>query len=246
MAAERTSLSRIIEFREKIDKDKGADFVSFESMMNGNREENNLPDPVDELKSKQDRIRHQTEEMVAKANAEKERIEKEAFEKGFAQGEEAGRISGKKEFDEKIAQALKVIAALEEERASVHKQHEKDLLVLVKTMVERLVGHEVSVNPLAIQNCLHKALEFVVRDSTVQVHLHAEDFQRIKEMSLEDPSLLEGKQRIELLEDPSVSQGGCLLKTDFGEIDATLENCKEKLFDIVDRAFLAALAEDGE
>ncbi|MBI4792925.1 MAG: flagellar biosynthesis protein, partial [Deltaproteobacteria bacterium] len=94
-------------------------------------------------------------------------------------------------------------------------------------------------------NCLRKAMEYVVEDSVVKVHLQADDFQHIKEMSLEDPSLLQGTRRIELMEDPAVSRGGCLLQTDFGEVDATLDNCRERLFAIVERAFFEAMAAAG-
>lgn len=233
-------MSNIFEFSEKIKKDKGASFVSFESMI-GKKETN---DPLDILRKEQESISRETEAMIAAANAEKKRIEEEAFQKGFDRGLEEGRATAQQEFDEKIAGAVNLIQSLEQEKDTVHKQYEEDLLALVKTMVERLVGHEVSVNPLVIRNTLRKAMEYVVEGSTVTIHLHADDLQRIKEMSLEDPSLLAGTKRIELVEDPLVSSGGCLLNTAFGEIDATLENCREKLFAAVERAFLAALAED--
>ncbi|MCB2183836.1 MAG: hypothetical protein KQH63_17540 [Desulfobulbaceae bacterium] len=238
-------MSNIIEFSEKIGKDKGETFVSFESMMPPPKGKEKVVDPLEEVRRQQEEIRKESEAMIANANAEKERIEQEAYGKGFQRGEEEGRSVGQKALDEKIAQAVQLIAALEQERTSVHKEYEGDLLALVKVMVDRLVGHEVSVNPLVIESCLRKALEHVVEDSAVMVHLHFDDLQRLKEMSLEDPSLLEGKNRIELVEDPTVSPGGCLLKTDFGEIDARLENCREKLFEIVDRSFLAALSEES-
>lgn len=109
-------------------------------------------------------------------------------------------------------------------------------------MVDRLVYHEVSVNPLVIQACLKKAMEFVVENSTVQIHLHGDDFGRLKKASLENSRLIEGKNRIQLVEDPNIAVGGCFLKTDFGEIDATLENCKARLYGAVEQAFLAAMA----
>ncbi len=240
-------MSKIIEFTDKIIQDEGANFVSFESLMPVDEEagEKRGPDPAEVFKQEQAAIRRETEELVAKANAEKERIEQEAYEKGLARGEEEGRLAGKKEFDEKVAEAMQLISTLTQERDKVSRQYEEDLLTLVKTMVDRLVQHEVSVNPLVIQACLRKSMEYVVEDSTVMVHLQEDDFQRIKELSLEDPTLLEGTNRVELIEDPVITQGGCKLQTDFGEIDATLENCKEKLFKTVDRAFLAALAEKG-
>lgn len=238
-------MSDIFDFSEKIGKDKETDFVSYEALMQGNEEEIH-PDPLEELRKEEERVRRQAEEMISRAEAEKKRIEEEAYQKGFEKGAEAGRQAGRQEFDAKIAQALQLIAALEGERLRICRLYEGDLLALVKTMVERLVNHEVSVNPLVIGACLRKAMEFIVEDSTVMVHLQGDDFQKVKEMTLEDPTILEGAKRIELVEDPSISAGGCLLKTEFGEIDATLENCRDKLFECVERAFLAALSGEGE
>jgi len=238
-------LSKIFELKEKIAKDRSPNFVSFESLMLGGRTGDEITDPLEKLKNEQEAVRRETEAMLAGARAEKKTIEDDAFHKGFARGEEEGRQAAEKNFADKIAQAVRLIASLEQERARVYRQYEADMLALIKTMVERLVGHEVSVNPLVIVTCLRKAMEYVVEDSVVKVHLQAEDFQHIKEMSLEDPSLLQGTSRIELMEDPAVSRGGCLLQTDFGEVDATLDNCRERLFAVVERAFLEALAADG-
>lgn len=240
-------MSKIFEFKDKIEKDKDSDFISFESMMHV--EEAPAEESVDPLlffKEQQEAMRRETEDMLLRAQTEKKRIEEEAYRKGYARGEEEGLKTAKKAFDDKVRETAGLIASLEKERELVYRRYEKELLVLVKTMVERLVGHEVSVNPLVIAGCLYRAMQYVVEDSRVKVRLHGDDLQHIKEMSLEDPSLLQGARRIELIEDPAVAQGGCLLQTDFGEIDASLENCREKLFEIVDRAFLEAFAADGK
>ncbi|MDA8166101.1 MAG: FliH/SctL family protein, partial [Desulfobacteraceae bacterium] len=85
--------------------------------------------------------------------------------------------------------------------------------------------------------CLREALQYVAENSRIKVHLHADDFERLREASLEDPSLLEGKNRLQLVEDPAVAAGGCFLETDFGEVDATLDRCREKLYAELDRIF---------
>jgi len=76
-----------------------------------------------------------------------------------------------------------------------------------------------------------------------QVHLHHEDFELVKQAILKDPSLLPGNARAQLVEDAAISQGGCLLETDFGEIDATFENSRDLLFAAVDKAVASALHE---
>jgi flagellar assembly protein FliH len=238
-------LSKIFELKEKIARDRSPDFVSFESLVPGGRAGDDDADPLERLKNEQETVRRETEAMLARARAEKKAIEEDAYRQGLARGEEEGRRAAEKKFADRMAEAARLIGSLEQERARVNRRYEEDMLALIKTMVERLVGHEVSVNPLVIVSCLRRAMEYVVEDSVVKVHLQADDFQHIRERSLEDPTLLQGARRIELIEDPALSRGGCLLQTDFGEIDATLENCRERLFAIVERAFFEALAANG-
>jgi len=187
--------------------------------------------------------RREAEEIVSKAKEQAADIEREAYEKGLAKGEQEGLAAGEKKYAEEITKAKDLLQALQNQVETVHRQHEQDLLVLIKAMVDRLVNHEVSINPMVIQACLKKTMEFVVDNSIVKVHLHTDDFNRLKEAGLANPALFEGKSKVQLIEDPTVSLGGCLVSTDFGEIDATLEGCRDKLYEAVDQAFIAALAD---
>lgn len=202
-------------------------------------------DPLEELREKKEALRQQGEEILANARAEATRIEEEAYRKGFAQGEEAGRSEGKKTYDASLQNLERILAAIERQLSEENSRYQEEMLVLVTTMVDRLVQHEVSTNPRVIQACLMRALSFVVEKSVVKVHLHPDDFSRIREASLENPALLEGKRRIELMEDGSIAEGGCFLETDFGDVDASLEHGREKLFEAVDRAFRASLGEEN-
>lgn len=194
------------------------------------------------VRSPQEVAAEEAEEILARAREQAEVLEREAHERGFAAGEAAGKAEGERRFQERIDMLDAMLRGLDSQRGEVLARHEADLLPLVKTMVDRLVHHEVSVNPLVIQACLKKAMEFVVENSMVHIHLHSADFNRLKKATLENPRLLEGKNRLQLVEDPAIDEGGCLLKTDFGEIGATLEECRDKLYGAVDRAFHEALA----
>ena len=181
-------------------------------------------------------------EIIRQAGDQAESLRQEAYAEGLARGEAAGQAAGLARYEERLQELATLFTALDGELAEVLRQHEESILSLITAMVDRLVYHETSVNPLVIQACLKKAMEFVVENSTVQIHLHADDLARLEKASLENPRLIEGKNRIQLVEDSSLAPGGCLLKTDFGEIDATLENGKARLYAAVEQAFLAALA----
>ena len=199
-------------------------------------------DPLLVLEEERERIRQECAELVRAAEGRVTKIEKDAYERGFAQGEKAALAKGQEQEAELRQRVELLLAAIQGQRAALDGEYERDLQLLVKSMVGRLLCHEVSVNPLVIQACLKKAMGYVVENSTVRVRLHPEDFNRIKDATLENPNLLEGKCELQLLEDPAISQGGCYLETDFGEVDATLEQRRAAMDKVVDAAFLAALA----
>lgn len=237
-------MSSIVEFKDLQMLDDEDDFVSYESLMGEKEEEiEQGPDLLEIARQQLEVSKAEGQRLIQAAEARVAQLEKEAYEKGFLKGEAEGRLVGEQALDEKISQAAQVIAAVKAERQRICALYEKDIFTLVVAMVEQLVHHEVSVNHRVIEKCLHKALGFVVDNSQVVVHLHPEDFLRIKDAVVEDPLFIAQVDRVELMEDPATSQGGCLLETTFGEIDVTLENCKEKLLKAVERSFLAALSE---
>lgn len=202
-------------------------------------------DALRDLQAEQERLRLECEELVRNAEARAVQIEQEAYERGFAKGEAEALALGAKGEAERQRAVDGVLAAIQGQRAELDAIYERDLLLLTKSLVNRLVYHEVSVNPLVIQACLKKAMEYVVENSTVKVRLHPDDFIRIKDASLENPALLEGKCALQLIEDPLISQGGCYLETDFGEVDATMEQRRTTLDRVVENSFLVALADKG-
>lgn len=227
------------------DEEAAENFQSFESLWEdaGALGESGADyDPVRLLEAEQERLRQENEELVRAAQARVAQIEQEAYERGFKQGEEEALALRRAQDAEALQQAERLLAAIQGQRAALDARYERELLALVKSLVGRLVFHEISVNPLVIQACLKKAMEYVVENSTVRVRLHPDDFLRIKDASLENASLLEGKCEIQLLEDPAIAQGGCYLETDFGEVDATLEQRQTTLERVVDSSLLAALA----
>ena len=196
-------------------------------------------------RSPQEIAMEEAAKIMRRAGEQAESLRQEAYAEGLARGEAAGKAEGLAQYEQRLQDFAALFAALDGDQEALLRQHEESLLALITTMVDRLVYHEVSVNPLVIQACLKKAMEFVVENSTVRIHLHGDDFARLKKASLENSRLIEGKNRIQLVEDPNIALGGCLLKTDFGEIDATLENCKARLYAAVEQAFRAAMAADA-
>ena len=70
-----------------------------------------------ELKKKEEAVRQQGEEVVRAAQEEAGRIEEEAYQKGFAQGEAVGQAEGKKSFDVAVQRLEVLMSAVENQLA---------------------------------------------------------------------------------------------------------------------------------
>ena len=232
--------NREVQAAPSMDTEEFLSFEDFWQIKPGGAEAKGL----EKRKSPREIAMEEAAEILRQAGDQAETLRQEAYAEGFAKGEAEGKAAGLARYEQQREELAALLGALEGEREAVLRQHEESMLALITAMVDRLVYHEISVNPLVIQACLKKAMEFVVENSTVQIHLHGDDFARLKQASLEDSRLIEGKNRIQLVEDPNIAVGGCFLKTDFGEIDATLENSKTRLYAAVEQAFFAAMAAD--
>ncbi|MBU0483871.1 MAG: hypothetical protein KKB30_05090 [Proteobacteria bacterium] len=222
------------------------EFMPFDSLWRKNDDDgvDATFDPQKMLKTEMAEAEAKAAEFLRQARAEAEKIKKQAYQEGLANGQKEGKSKGLEEYNDLNRRLKGVLQSIEEKCQKIDRQFDAELFELVKAMVDRLVNHEVSVNPRVIKACLAKAMEFVVENTTVKVSLNPEDFNRFKEAGLDSQSLLEGRNRIQLVEDPGISEGGCLLATGYGEVDVTLEHRSTLLYDAVERSFMVSLAED--
>jgi flagellar assembly protein FliH len=249
VVVERTNLSNIIKTSKQVrppkkqGKGESDEFLAFGSIWGQEGITGISTGIVQQFKKKEKLFKEKAEKIVRDAEKNAVQIEQDAYQKGYQEGNAKGTADGLAKYTAEVKRLGQVIGVVDQERKTFHTKDMEQLFMLVRIMVDRLVNHEVSVNPLISQAFLQKALQYVVENSSVKVYLNPDDFARIKEASLLDPALLEGRGEIQLIEEPSITMGGCKVETDFGEVDVTLDNCKEKLYEAVDQAFFTAMAE---
>lgn len=179
-------------------------------------------------------IRTENEALVKAAEDRVAQIEKEAHDKGFAAGKKEALDQEKASFAQVMVQLDALLKGIESDRQRFFAQYESEIVTLIKAMVDRVLFHEVTTNPQVIEVCLKTALAYVVENSKVTVRVHGQDLERLKRAAMERPEMLTGYKKIDLNEDRAVSPGGCFLETSFGEIDATLDSRRDRVFAAID------------
>jgi len=186
------------------------------------------------LRQEAETIRAENEALIAAAQGRVAEIEKDAYDHGFAAGKEEALAQEKDALVNFMAELTALLHNIEEDRQQLFSQYEGEIVTLIKAMVDRVLFHEVTTNPQVIEVCLKTALAYVVESSKITVRLHGQDLERLKRAAMERPELLSGYKKIDLNEDPAIAPGGCFLETSFGEIDATLESRRDKVYAAID------------
>jgi flagellar assembly protein FliH len=163
-----------------------------------------------------------------KAAAAAEAIARVAREQSEARGYEAGMTKAKAEMDgqinelkarvQKLDTLLQFMSRpLEQLDADV----EKMLLQLTLSVGKQLARRELRVDPSQVIAIIRESLqELPTAAREARVHLHPQDAAIVRER-LAEPS---SERAWTIVEDPTMSRGGCIVKTETSRIDARLES----------------------
>ena len=146
-------------------------------------------------------------------------LEREAFTKGYAQGERAGLEAGSKRAEamlRRLAQTLEELGGL---RDNMVRQTERELVQLAVAIARKVLHREVTVDPELTAALAHIALERIGGATPATVRLHPDDYATVAAGQV---APLGGRQ-VEIRPDPSVARGGCLVESEFGFIDASVD-----------------------
>ncbi|MEO5819671.1 MAG: FliH/SctL family protein [Vicinamibacteraceae bacterium] len=151
-------------------------------------------------------------------------LEREAFTKGYAQGERAGLEAGGKRAEAMLRRIGQTIEELSGLRQTLITETEREMVQLALILARRVVHREVTLDPELAAALAHVALERLGTNTPATVRLNPEDYTIVAQ-----DSARWGGQTVTVVPDPSISRGGCLVESAFGSVDATIERQFDEL-----------------
>jgi flagellar assembly protein FliH len=186
-----------------------------------------------------ERARLEAERIIAEAKQEAQRLTAEGEsvgrEQGFRQGLEEGREKGETEAAAETTAAyeerLKAVEeswrnALDEwqsRREQLLSDASDDLLDLSLTIARRVVQREIEADRSVVRDQLRAVLEMTAAATAVTVVVHPDCRDFLEPLLPELIASLDRPLHASLRADDSFSPGGCIVRTEGGEIDARIE-----------------------
>lgn len=147
--------------------------------------------------------------------------------------EEAGTESGNKRLEQVLNSLQAALSELEKVKKEVYSNAEKEAVELALAIARKIVCHEVNTNKAVVLSVVKEALKRVVDHKKVKIRVNPSDLNVIKEAKSQFSDFVDNTENITIEEDEAILNGGCVIETDLGEIDARIEN----QFQTVEEAF---------
>lgn len=142
----------------------------------------------------------------------------EGREEGFREGREAGFSEGRAAAENEARQLHELTVQLEQALAKLDAEIAEELLSFAVELARKIIQHTLAVEPEAVVSAIRAVLQ-TLPQSRAQIHLNPDD------MALAHSYLKEVLEQAGhvLIEDETVSRGGCRVEMPGAQIDATME-----------------------
>jgi flagellar assembly protein FliH len=167
-------------------------------------------------------------------------VVEEARERGHA----AGLAAGLEEAQVRLAPAASALAeavtAVAAEQEEFLIRAERAAVDLALRLAEKIVGASIDADPEAVLGVIAGSL----RRATVRDHLvlevNPDDFELVHDLADELAARVGGVRRLDVVAERRVTRGGCVVRTEEGEIDARIEQQLERAREVVEQALRTA------
>lgn len=154
----------------------------------------------------------------ARAVLEKAKLDREdAIKRGYAEGESKG-----------LAQVTEKLMKIERLREKFYESAEPEVIRLVLSIAEKVIGRAAAENSGLIKSVVHQALERALGDR-ITVRLNPDDYKSVMAGEHEFRDVIDRTKRLMFREDEAIAKGGCIVETEVGTIDAQIETQMEAI-----------------
>jgi len=165
------------------------------------------------------------EELLKKAKQEVEEFKENAkreMAEAHEKKEKEGFLEGQKKWSEQIANLQKKLIDLRQE-------FEKEMIPLILQCGKKILGKELSIDPTLVVGIVKNALKPISSHKFVTIFVNKEDEKILEENKPKLKEVLELAESIKIDSRPNIARAGCIIETESGIINATIDTLWESL-----------------
>ncbi len=163
---------------------------------------------------------------AAAAASDPAAIERDAFTKGYAQGERAGGEAAAARGEVMLRRLAQTLDQLQSLRVDLIRRTEREVVELSLAIARRVLQREVSLDRELLLAMARVALDRLADVATASIRLHPEDFELTVAAR---GSTTVSSHGVQIVADANVRRGGCLVQSEFGSVDVGISDQIDQL-----------------
>jgi flagellar assembly protein FliH len=168
--------------------------------------------------------KHKAADLEGSAQAAFEKKRSEAEAAGFAEGREAGYAEGRAEADRLIERLQTMLERARSRREEILAETEQQIVDLALLIARKVIKIISETQKEVVKANVEEALRKVKGRGDIIIRVNLADLKLSTEHINGFIHKMEGVKGIQVAEDSTVDPGGCIIETDFGEIDARISS----------------------
>ncbi|OJH15480.1 flagellar assembly protein FliH [Borreliella bissettiae] len=183
---------------------------------------------------------YKKESIDAESNAEIERLAREyeeklktdlemATAKGREEGYRKGYESGFEDFDKVMRKLHSIMASLIAERKGILESSSAQIVSLVMQIVIKVIKRITDSQKDIVLENVNEVLKRVKDKTQITIRVNLDDLDIVRHKKNDFISRFDVIENLEIIEDPNIGKGGCIIETNFGEIDARISSQLDKI-----------------
>jgi len=192
---------------------------------------------TDNVKKAKQGVKELVADAVAKAkslaieikeNAYKEG-HKTGYEEGFQTAYKEGENSAKGEFIPLLQTINSLVQELSEFRTMMYPKVEKEMIEMVTGLTKKILQHEINTNEDSVKQMILLAINSVIDKENMVIRIHPSDKAHAEAFYPELKNLFSEIKNITFEEHSGIEKGGCMIDTNFGTIDARIDQLEGQI-----------------
>lgn len=163
-----------------------------------------------------------------------EQAYKEAYELGKIEGSERAFEEMRQNLQQQIESLGQLLSSMEKMKNNLLQQNEGSLVRLVYEIAKRVVLSEIENKDDTVLKILKQIVPSMQTDEQMVVNVSPRDFAMIEKSKGKLGRDFEFLERLKLGAAETIADGGCVIETNYGTIDATIEQRLEKAWETLD------------
>lgn len=156
-------------------------------------------------------------------SAQRAEMERQAYDQGFAKGEQDGRLAVQQQTAPLLTAMETTLTELDGVRQKIRRHLEQEVVELALHVARKVVRHELTVSKDTIVCVVKEAMTQLDDPGKISIRLNPDDLKKIRAAGETLSSVMDHLDTIHFEEDTGIDCGGCYIQTEYGEIDARIE-----------------------